>query len=93
MSFDPDVTDMVATWIISESDFLDHNGAHKRIAEHAYDYVGANNLDGLRSFTTQVLRQARGNSAAREVADELSANDYDRIKWSEVAAALRASNG
>lgn len=93
MSFDPDVTDMVATWIISESDFLDHNGTHKRIAEHANDYADGNNLDGLRSFTTNVLRQSRGNSAAREVADELAPNDYDRIDWSEVAAALHASNG
>lgn len=93
MSLDPDVTDMVATWIISESDFLDHKGAHKRIAEHANDYAAANDLDGLRTFTTSVLRHARGNSAAREVADELSANDYDRINWSEIAAALHASNG
>jgi len=93
MSFDPNVTDMVATWIISESDFLDHNGAHKRVAEHASDYAAGNNLDGLRSFTTSVLRQSRGSSAAREVADELAPNDYDRIDWSGVAAALHASNG
>lgn len=93
MSFDPDITDMVATWIISESDFIDHKGARQRIAEHAGAYAAAGDLDGLRTFTTSVLRRSGRNSAAREVADELSANDYDRIDWSEVAGALRASNG
>lgn len=93
MTFDDAVTDMVATWLISEGDFDDHNGAHKRVAEHAYDYAHTGNHDGLRTYITRYLRSCSRNSAAREVADELSHNDYDRIDWSEVAAALRASHG
>lgn len=93
MGFDDSVTEMVSTWIISESDLDEHSGARKRVAEHASDYAQAGNDDGLRAYITAQLRKARRYSAAREVADELSANDYDRIDWSEVSAALRASNG
>lgn len=91
-STDPAITDMVATWLVNESDQQDLNGAGKRIAEHAYDFAAAQDESGLRTYATLVLRTSRPGSSAREVADELSHNDYDRICWESVAKALWDAN-
>lgn len=94
MSSDEYVTDMVATWLISESEFEVHEGVRARIAEHACRYAQRADTAGLCNYVTGVLKHPhRHNSAVREVHDELAPNDYDRIDWNEVAEALKASNG
>lgn len=94
MSFDAHKTEMVATWIISESEMQVHNGTNARIAEHAAAYAQKRDIVGLRDYLTEILRRAGShNAAVREVRDELAPNDYGRIDWLEVAGALRASSG
>lgn len=94
MSYDAGKTEMVAAWIVSESEMQIYGGTQARIAEHASTYAQSRDNDGLREYVTSVLRKADShNAAVREVRDELAPNDYDRIDWSEVASALRASNG
>lgn len=80
MSFDSAKTEMVGTWIVSESEMHVHYGSRARIAEHASAYAQLRDLDGLRDYVTAVLREADShNPAVREVRDELAPNDYDRI--------------
>jgi hypothetical protein len=83
---------MVATWIISEGEFIDVDGERLRISEHAAYLAKEQRLNTLKQFVSRIIQSARPNgimSAAWEVGQELAPNDYDRIEWPEVAKQLR----
>lgn len=89
------VTDMVATWLANEGEFITVEGEEVRIAEHAAALAEENRLDSLKRFVESIIRTAPTHgplAAAGEVRRELAHNDYARINWAEVSAELRATS-
>ena len=78
------VTDLIANYISNEGD----TDGGKRIAERAAELANEGSLDSLAGYVTKIVR-THNNPFAAEVRAEMSANDWDRIDWSEVAHQLR----
>lgn len=85
------VTEMVTLWLANEGDVINYYGDHGRIAEIAAKHAWAGDLEWLAKFATYLIRWTRTSQAAWDVQQELAPNDYDRIRWADVAAELKAT--
>lgn len=78
MGFDQESTDWICKWIVNDGDYYD---AALCAAEHK-DY------EALEMYLRAALYNAPKGSGAWHTAQELSANDLDRIDWKDIAEAL-----
>ncbi|WP_040829060.1 hypothetical protein [Nocardia jiangxiensis] len=85
------VTEQVALWIANEGDATFYKGTNDRIAFIAARHAWDGELDALARFATHLIRTAQPAHAAWQVQQELAPNDYDRIRWEDVAAELKAT--
>lgn len=67
-------TEWVAVWIVNDGDY------YFTAQEYAREGV-----DELAVYLTDVLHAASPNTGAWHTAQELSANDYERIDWQSIA--------
>jgi hypothetical protein len=74
------VTDQVSLWIANDSDYV----------EQARSFIRTEgSVSALGDFLVRVIKSAPQFSAPWQVAQELSANDFGRIHWQDVADELR----
>ncbi len=72
------VTDLVAEWISSDGDYFDQ--AQSLAREGSWSALG--------DFLMRIVRSARPYSAPWHVAQEMAPNDWARVDWPAVLAAL-----
>ena len=72
------VTEQVALWLANDGEY---EPVARRLARQ-----GA--LSELGTAYAELIRRAPRGSAAWQVAQSLAPDDYDRIRWSDVAAEL-----
>lgn len=75
-----EVTDWVSVWLVNDSDTY----------FGALDAARCGDLETLESFVVETLKGAPEHSGAWYTAQELSANDYERIDWQDIADTLTA---
>ena len=71
------VTELVSLWITNDRQ---HYGKARQCAQEGNS--------ALQTYIRRTLFTALSFSAARQVANELSSNDYSRIDWASVARDL-----
>lgn len=77
------VSEIIALFIANEGEF----DGDQRIAERAARLAGDGDIPGLRRYVRLIITSGR-TLGARQVRDELAANDWDRVDWSRVADEL-----
>ncbi|MFE7796985.1 hypothetical protein [Nocardia sp. NPDC057440] len=88
------VTNMIATWLVSEGEYITIEDRQVRIAEHAAELAKSDDMEALRRFVEPIIKSGGSwgpMALAGEVRQEMAYNDYNRVDWMEVANALRAT--
>lgn len=82
MGMQAENTRWIEMWVVNDADYY---FAAQEIARECQE---ADEYEDLREFIERSLTSAKEGSAAWHTARELSAADYDRVDWQEIAESL-----